>query len=341
VTLEIGLVRWSCWRLSTFLVTCIDFIIFLDLSRVPELGYLGMDTAQYVIVGLGELLWDIFPNGKQLGGAPANFAYYASVLGNEGIIASRLGRDSLAQEAIECVQQLGLSSEFIQLDSDLPTGTVAVTVDAAGQPEFSIRENVAWDYLDWSESWRALAINADAVCFGSLAQRAQSSRNTIRRFIEATRRDALVVFDANLRQGFYSSQLLAESLHLSRIAKLNEQELYHFDKLLNLKGSSVEKSARILLKSYDLELVCVTRGGDGSLLVTASQTHEHRGLPVAVVDTVGAGDAFTAVLTDFYLRGRSLDTIGDAANRMGAWVATQKGAMKAVDPSILLELTKG
>lgn len=300
-----------------------------------------MDTTGYLIVGLGELLWDVFPTGKQLGGAPANFSYYTSALGNRGIIASRLGSDSLAREAIEQLERLGLSAEFVQIDAEARTGTVEVTVDGYGQPSFSIGENVAWDYLDWSQNWQLLASRADAVCFGSLAQRSDFSRNTIRRFIEGMKRDALVVFDVNLRQDFYYPAVLVESLRISRIAKFNEQELHHIDALLDLQGRDLEQSARRLLERYDLELICVTRGADGSLFVSRSHTHEHRGLPITVVDTVGAGDAFTAVLTDFYLRGINLNTIGYAANRMGAWVSSEKGAMTAVDPSILREVIMG
>lgn len=278
-----------------------------------------------LIVGLGELLWDLFPAGKQLGGAPANFAYITSLLGDKGIPASRLGHDSLGADAIRRLGELGLATEFIQQDLDHPTGTVKVEVDRTGQPRFEISESVAWDFLEWTPQWQKLAQQADAVCFGSLAQRSQHSRATIRRFVRASRKSAIRVFDVNLRQNFYDVEVLAESMKLATIVKLNNEELPKIMSLFELKTRGEEASARQLL-SQEVKLVCVTRGNGGSLLASADELNEHPGFKVKVADTVGAGDAFTAALVHGYLRGTSLSQINETANRVGAWVASQSGA---------------
>jgi fructokinase len=282
-----------------------------------------------LVIGLGELLWDLFPAGKQLGGAPANFAYITSLLGDEGIPASRLGQDALGEEATRRLGELGLSTEFIQRDEDHPTGTVKVEVDAAGQPCFEISQSVAWDFLDWTPQWQKLAQQADAVCFGSLGQRSERSHSTILAFVLALKPDALRVFDVNLRQNFYSKQILSESMRLSHLVKLNQDELPRIMKLFDLKHRRDEDSARHLRSLYNLKLVCVTRGNGGSLLVSANECSEHAGFNVKVQDTVGAGDAFTAALVHGYLRGTTLAEINETANRVGAWVASQSGATPA------------
>jgi len=278
------------------------------------------------VIGLGELLWDLFPAGKQLGGAPANFAYITSLLGDQGIPASRLGQDALGEEAIHCLGELSLPTEFIQRDEDHPTGTVKVEVDTAGQPRFEISLSVAWDFLDWTPQWQKLAQQADAVCFGSLGQRSGRSRSTILAFVLAVKPNALRVFDVNLRQNFYSKQILSESMKLSNVIKLNQDELPRIMQLLNLEHRRDKDSARHLGSLYDLKLVCVTRGNGGSLLVSADECSEHTGFNVKVQDTVGAGDAFTAALVHGYLRGTALSEINETANRVGAWVASQSGA---------------
>jgi fructokinase len=284
---------------------------------------------KHIIVGLGELLWDLLPSGRQLGGAPANFAYITSLLGDEGIPASRLGQDALGEEAILRLRELGLPTAFIQEDADHPTGTVQVEVDAAGQPRFEISESVAWDFLQWTSQWQRLAQQADAVCFGSLAQRSEPSRATIRKFVLASQPNTVRVFDVNLRRNFYTAQLLAESMRLATIVKLNHEELPKIMRLFELQPQSEEASARRLLSLHDLKLVCVTRGSKGSLLISASECSEHSGFKVKTADTVGAGDAFTAALVHGYLRGTSLAQINERANRVGAWVASQSGATPA------------
>lgn len=284
---------------------------------------------RHTVVGLGELLWDLFPAGKQLGGAPANFAYITSLLGDEGIPASRLGKDALGEEAIRRLGELGLPTEFIQRDEDHPTGTVNVEVDTAGQPRFEISQSVAWDFLEWTPQWQKLAQQADAVCFGSLGQRSERSRSTILAFVLAVKPNALCVFDVNLRQDFYTRQTLSESMKLSSVIKLNQNELPRIMKLFDLEHRRDEDSARHLRSLYELKVVCVTRGNGGSLLVSADECSEHAGFNVKVQDTVGAGDAFTAALVHGYLRGTSLSEINETANRVGAWVASQSGATPA------------
>jgi fructokinase len=287
------------------------------------------------VVGLGELLWDLFPAGKQLGGAPANFAYITSLLGDRGIPASRLGADKLGDEAIARLVQLGLSTEFVQRDAEHPTSTVKVEVDSAGQPRFELSESIAWDFFDWNAQWQELAQETDAACFGSLAQRAERSRTTIRNFLLGMRSSAIKIFDVNLRQHFYTAEVIDASMKLATIVKLNHEELPKVMKLLRMEHRSEKESAQRLLDDYQLKLVCLTRGTDGSLLLSEKETCEHPGFRVKVADTVGAGDAFTAAMVHGYLRGFSLAQINTTANRVGAWVASQAGGTPAAEAGSL------
>ncbi len=299
-------------------------------------------TPRPIVVGLGELLWDLFPKGKQLGGAPANFAYITALLGDSGIVASRVGDDRLGQEALWHLKSSGLDVSRIQRDLTHPTGTVKVEVDFRGQPEYHISENVAWDFLEFSEDWISLARATHAVCFGSLAQRNSVSRATIRAFLSALPSFAIGIFDVNLRQSYFSSDLLRDSARRATILKLNHEEFPRFLDLLRcpLKGSERSDifAARWLCRELGIRLVCITRGPAGSALITAESHHEHPGFSVKIADTVGAGDAFTAALVHHALRGSSLAAMNVAANRMGAWVASQEGAMPAADPEILAEV---
>lgn len=289
-------------------------------------------SKNYITIGLGELLWDMFPEGKQLGGAPANFAYMTSLLGDDGIVASRVGSDALGRAAGRRLERLGLRAEHLQLDATYPTGTVKVSVDPTGQPTFEIAESVAWDFFEWTPAWQALAERADAVCFGSLAQRSPRSRDTIRAFLKALRPGATRVFDVNLRQSFYDAETLSESAKLAHILKVNHDELPVVAKLLNVPFIYDEmRAAHWLRDVFSLKLVCITRGPKGGLVVSKDETSDHPGFRVHVADTVGAGDAFTAALVYHYLRGASVSTLNEAANRMGAWVASETGATPARD----------
>jgi fructokinase len=291
--------------------------------------------AKNIIVGLGELLWDVFPDRKELGGAPANFAYMTSLLGDEGVVASRVGRDRLGNAAARRLAKLGLARDWLQIDTKNPTGTVAVTLSADGQPQFRIAQSVAWDFLEWTADWQALAARASAACFGSLAQRSGPSRETIRQFLRTLRPEALKVFDVNLRQNFFTAEILRESARLADVMKVNHEELPRVADMLGYKQNTKEKPAEWLLRSCNLKLVCVTAGASGSFLVAADGVHRHAGFPTKVADTVGAGDAFTAALIHHYLRGASLEAMNDAANRMGSWVASQTGATPKPDVEFL------
>ncbi len=286
-----------------------------------------MASYRYKIVGLGEVLWDILPNGKQLGGAPSNFAYISTLLGNEGIVASRIGNDALGEQAVTQLASVGVNTAAIQRDAQHPTGTVQVEIDGQGQPTFRIAEQVAWDCLQWTPEWQKLAAECDAVCFGSLAQRAAASRSTIRQFLAATRKDAVRVFDVNLRQRFHSRQVLAESMKLAEIVKLNHEELPRLTEILGLAYCDDISSAKMLLESQNLKLLCVTRGERGSLLLDRRSMDKHPGYCIRIADTIGAGDAFTAALVYEFLQGASLAQMNETANRMGAWVASRVGAM--------------
>jgi fructokinase len=281
------------------------------------------------VVGLGEVLWDILPERTCLGGAPANFAYITTLMGDQGIVASCVGEDSRGVEALQRLEELGLDIDHVQTDRSHPTGTVNVKVDGKGIPQYEIAHPVAWDFLEWTLDWQHLAEKVDAVCFGSLAQRSDQSRATIRRFVGAASPDAAKIFDVNLRQSYYSAEVLAESMKLADIVKLNDEELPKIMSLSGLTHREEQSSAQRLVEAYDLKLVCVTRGGRGSLLVQDGAASEHRGFRVNVADTVGSGDAFTAGLVHEYLHGASLDLMNEVANLMGAWVASEVGAMPA------------
>jgi len=279
------------------------------------------------VVGLGEVLWDLFPGRACLGGAPANFAYITTLMGDQGVVASRVGEDSRGIDALRRLEELGLDIDRVQTDRAHGTGVVNVKVDGNGLAEYEIAHPVAWDFLEWNANWQDLAEEADAVCFGSLAQRSERSRATIRRFLSAASPNTLKVFDVNLRQSYFSQEVLSESMRLANIVKLNDDELPKIMQLFELPHKDAFSSAQRLLRKYDLEIVCITRGARGSLLVRDGDTSEHPGFKVRVADTVGSGDAFTAGLVHEYLHGASLDLMNEVANLVGAWVASEVGAM--------------
>jgi len=300
---------------------------------------------QKVIVGLGELLWDLLPSGKRLGGAPANFTVMSSRLGNRAVIASRLGNDPLAAEARQALKAFPADISLLQTDPEHPTGTVGIEI-RGNEPHYIIHEPAAWDFMEWTPEWRTLAQSADAVCFGSLAQRHPASRATIREFLAATRPDCVRVFDVNLRSPFFSVDVIDASLASATIFKLNEVEVPEVLAMLGLSRpadsseTSLLAAARSLLQKYPIQLVAITMGGEGSLLATRESFHRHRGVPTTVTDTVGAGDAFTAALVEAYLRGASPAEMNEAGNRWGGWVASQRGAMPPLDGATLAAITR-
>lgn len=302
-----------------------------------------MSSSAPLIVGIGELLWDILPSGKQLGGAPANFAYIAGLLGNRAAVVSRVGMDALGFEACDRCRDLGTDISHIQSDPDHPTGTAQISIDTTpAQHSFEIIENVAWDYLTWNPDLEELAAKANAVCFGSLAQRHDPSRSTIQQFLRATRESCLRIFDVNLRQSFFNPTILKTGFALSTVTKLNDAELPVVMAAVGLPCCDDHaQDCAVLLEHFGLELVCLTRGSKGGLLVTRDRKSEHYGFPVKVADTVGAGDAFTAALADQLLRGATLDQVNEFANRVASWVASQPGATPSPSAAAPLPFASG
>ena len=256
------------------------------------------------VVGLGEVLWDVLPGGACLGGAPANFAYITTLMGDQGMLASRVGEDSRGSRGTAADGGVGAGIDHVQTDRQHPTGVVNVELDADGVAQYEIAHPVAWDFLEWSSDWRQLALDVDAVCFGSLAQRSMTSCATIREFVAAVPEHTVKVFDVNLRQAYYSSEILGESMRLADIVKLNDDELPTLMGLMKVAHKDEKTSSQKLLREYGLKVVCITRGSRGSLLVRENEVSEHPGFRIPVADTVGSGDAFTAGMVHEYLHGR-------------------------------------
>jgi fructokinase len=289
-----------------------------------------MQPAPVGIVGLGEILWDLLPGGRQLGGAPFNFTFHCHQLGHTSMMVSRVGRDELGREIRETLRRLNLSDAALQEDPIHPTGTVPVTVDERGQPTFTITPEVAYDYLAWDESLEILFGQAQAVCFGTLVQRHPTARATIQRALR-TARNALIIYDVNLRQHFYGREVIEASLAASRWVKLNEDELAVLHDLLSLDGKKDVAVLAALRRRYNLELAALTRGERGCLIQTADEEIAVPGLPVKVADTIGAGDAFSAGLLVSVLEGRPLVDAAAFANRLAARVAAAVGGTPAID----------
>ncbi|HEU5458615.1 MAG TPA: PfkB family carbohydrate kinase [Terracidiphilus sp.] len=297
----------------------------------------------HLILGLGELLWDVLPEGARLGGAPANFAVMAGRLGNHAAILSRIGRDDLGRRAVEVLDPLPADTGHLQVDPAHETGRVTVALKD-GQAAYMIHEPAAWDSLELSDDWVQLAERANAICFGSLAQRSVDSRQTIQTLAAQTSSECVRVFDVNLRAPFYSSEIVQESLELATVVKMNDAEVPEVLALLGLEAEeenaeALRRSAMRLLAEFPaLNMVAVTRGKAGSLLVTREEWDEHPGMAVKMADTIGAGDAFTAAMAHYMLRGAGLATLNEAGNRWGSWVASQHGAMPPLPEAVQLEI---
>ena len=289
-----------------------------------------------IIVGMGEALWDVLPEGKKIGGAPANFAYHVSQFGLPSCVVSAIGDDKLGAEIIENFNAKGLQQLIETVP--YPTGTVQVEIDQAGIPQYEIKENVAWDNIPYTARLENLAQRTRAVCFGSLAQRSVVSRTTINRFLDAMPHDndPLVVFDVNLRQGFYNKDILCNSMKRCNILKINDEELVTVSRMFGYPGIDLQDKCWILLGKYNLKMLILTCGINGSYVFTPGTVSFHPTPLVEVADTVGAGDSFTAAFISSILKGKTVPEAHKRAVETSAFVCTQQGAM----PLLPAELTQ-
>lgn len=287
-----------------------------------------------IVVGMGEALWDVLPEGKKIGGAPANFAYHVSQFGLPSRVVSAVGNDPLGREIVENFTSKGLNHLIEEVP--YPTGTVQVEIDPAGVPQYVIKENVAWDNIPYTARLEALAGQTRAVCFGSLAQRNVVSRDTINRFLDAMPQtaDSLVVFDVNLRQGFYTKDILCNSMKRCNILKINDEELVTVSRMFGYPGIDLQDKCWILLGKYNLRMLILTCGINGSYVFTPGNVSFQPTPKVEVADTVGAGDSFTAAFIASLLKGKSVAEAHALAVRTSAFVCTRKGAMPELPPDL-------
>ncbi|HOF99120.1 MAG TPA: carbohydrate kinase [Paludibacteraceae bacterium] len=290
-----------------------------------------------IIVGIGEILWDVLPTGKVLGGAPANFAYHISQLGFDGIAVSAIGNDELGEEIIENLHRKNMN--FIIEKVSFPTGTVQVTLNDAGIPCYEICENVAWDNIPFTEEMKKLAQETKAVCFGSLAQRHPVSRQTIQQFLDIVPQEALKIFDVNLRQHFYSKELIDYSLKKCNILKINDEEILLLSQLFDWNEKSDIDICKRLLRDYSLDMIVLTKGTNGSCVVTPHEISSKPTPIVEVADTVGAGDAFTAGFVAGILKGKSVPDAHELAVEISAFVCTQQGAMPTLPQELINKIS--
>lgn len=287
-----------------------------------------------IVIGMGEALWDVLPEGKKIGGAPANFAYHVSQFGLDSCAISAIGDDALGLELLENFKQRGVR---YQIDTvPYPTGTVQVEIDQAGVPQYEIRENVAWDNIPYTARLETYAQQTKAVCFGSLAQRNVVSRNTINRFLDAIpeENNPLIVFDVNLRQGFYNKEILCNSMKRCNILKINDEELVTVSRMFGYPGIDLQDKCWILLGKYNLQMLILTCGINGSYVFTPGNVSFQPTPKVVVADTVGAGDSFTAAFIANILKGKSVVEAHRKAVETSAYVCTQPGAMPVLPPEI-------
>ena len=275
------------------------------------------------VIGIGEILWDLLPEGKQLGGAPTNFAFHAHQLGLQSSIISSVGNDILGKEILEVIDNTDIISFIDKIER--PTGTVSVQLDKNGIPKYIIHEDVAWDFISPSEKALDFAKQSHAICFGTLAQRSETSYYSIQEILSSVPVNALKVFDINMRQHFYNEEIILKSLEKANILKINEDEILVFADMFNISGDEFEIIHQII-RQYDLKILALTKGAKGSWLVS-DQEDSYLDTPnVPVKDTVGAGDSFTAALVAGLLKGKPLKKIHQNAVDISAYVCTQKGA---------------
>ena len=288
------------------------------------------------VVGIGEILWDVFPERKILGGAPANFAYHISQLGYNGFAVSAIGNDTLGKEIIAQLEEKKLN--YLIESVDFPTGTVNVTLDSDGIPYYEIKENVAWDNIPFTETTQNLAVQTQTVCFGSLAQRNTVSRKMIRRFLDAMPKESLKIFDINLRQHYYSKAIIHDSLESANVLKINDEEIISVTQLYEWNENEQTVCKR-LIDLYHLDMVILTKGIDGSCVITDNEFSFLDTPNVDVIDTVGAGDSFTAAFVAAFLCYGDIPAAHRLAVEVSAFVCTQHGAMPKL-PDTFLEFRK-
>lgn len=276
---------------------------------------------------MGEVLWDVLPEGKKIGGAPANFAYHVSQFGLTSCVVSAVGDDALGEEITDSFDAKGLNYLIPQVP--YATGTVQVEIDQAGIPQYDIKENVAWDNIPYTDELQKLAERTGAVCFGSLAQRNVVSRETINHFLEHMPKgdDRLVIFDVNLRQGFYNKEILCHSMENCNVLKINDEELVMVSRMFGYPGIDLQDKCWILLGKYNLRMLILTCGINGSYVFTPGNVSYQPTPKVEVADTVGAGDSFTATFVASIFKGKSVAEAHALAVQVSAYVCTQKGAM--------------
>ena len=278
-----------------------------------------------LIVGLGEILWDCLPEGKKLGGAPANFAFHARLLGADSVAISAVGKDALGDEILRELDEKGLKYLLPRVEQE--TGTVQVTLDSEGIPSYEIKTGVAWDNIPFLPEIEQLAEKCDCVCFGSLAQRSDVSRNTIKEFLKHTQSKCLRIFDINLRQQFYTKALIHDNLLACNVLKINDEELDIVAEMYGYSNLSVEDKCRRLLEEYQLKMLVLTCGVDGSYVFAPGQKSFMETPTVEVADTVGAGDSFTGAFAASLLAGKTIQEAHQLAVKVSAFICTQKGAM--------------
>lgn len=287
-----------------------------------------------LVVGLGEVLWDMLPEGRKIGGAPVNFAYHAGQFGIDTMAVSAIGNDKLGEDTIAEMNGKHLNHIFPSVP--YPTGSVQVSLDEKGVPAYDIKENVAWDNIPFTNEIESVARSCRAVCFGSLAQRNAVSRSTIRKFIESTPSGCIRIFDINLRQNFYTSNVIRDSLELCNILKINDEEIMLVSRMFNYDSSNIENVCRTIMEDFSLEMVILTCGTKGSYIFTKGGVSFMPTPKVNVADTVGAGDSFTGSFCAAILRGLPVAEAHKKAVEVSAYVCTQNGAMPEIPESMKL-----
>ena len=287
-----------------------------------------------IIVGMGEALWDVLPEGKKIGGAPANFAYHVSQFGFDSRVVSAVGNDALGDEILEVFKEKQLKHQLQVVN--YPTGTVQVTLDSAGIPLYESKEGVAWDNIPFTDDLKRLALSTRAFCFGSLAQRNEVSRTSINRFLDTMPDgdEQLKIFDINLRQGFYTKEIIRESCQRCNVLKINDEELVAISRMFGYPGIDLQDKCWILLAKYNLKMLILTCGTNGSYVFTPGVVSFQETPRVPVADTVGAGDSFTAAFCASLLKGKSVPEAHKLAVEVSAYVCTQSGAMPEL-PQVL------